>query len=278
MKEYEKKLSYFDNFQGYQNALFLLIAGPCVIEDEESPLYIAEKIVNITTELNVPLLFKASYRKANRTKLNSFTGIGDIKALRVLRKIKEEFGVPVLTDIHETKEAEIAAEYVDVLQIPAFLARQTALLQAAGKTGKVINIKKGQFMSAEAMKFAAEKVSSTGNNKIMLTERGTFFGYNDLVVDFRNITIMKNLGFPVVMDCTHSVQRPNTSQGVSGGNPEFIETLARAAASLDTEAFFIETPPDPKNAKSDGSNMLHLSLLKDILKKIIIIKNAVKNL
>ena len=271
-------LSYFKEFNNITDAPLLLIAGPCVIEDEDSPLYIAETILKITSELGVPFVFKASYRKANRTKLGSFTGIGDEKALRVLRKIKQEFSIPVLTDIHETTEAQIAAEYVDVLQIPAFLSRQTALLQSAGKTNKVINIKKGQFMSAETMKFAAEKVLSTGNSKIMLTERGTFFGYNDLVVDFRNITIMKSFGFPVVMDCTHSVQKPNTSQGVSGGNPQFIETLALAAAAINTDAFFIETHPEPHNAKSDGTNMLHLSLLKDLLHKIIAIKRVAQKL
>ncbi len=256
---------------------FLLIAGPCVIEDEDSPLKIAEYLKELTQKLNIPLVFKASYKKANRSKLSSFTGIGDKKALKVLSKIREEFQVPVITDIHETNEAEMAAEYVDALQIPAFLARQTALLLAAGKTGKVVNIKKGQFMSAEAMQYAAEKVLATGNSKILLTERGTFFGYSDLVVDFRNIPLMKKTGFPVVLDCTHSVQKPNQTTGVSGGNPEFIETLALAGAVLDTEAFFIETHPEPSQAKSDGTNMLKLELLEKLLQKLLLVKQTLRN-
>ncbi len=269
----------FNYFPGYasQDFPFLLIAGPCVIEDETSPLKIAEYLKKLTEELKIPLVFKASYKKANRSKLTSFTGIGDLRALKVLAKIRKEFALPVITDIHETAEAEKAAEFVDALQIPAFLSRQTALLLAAGKTGKVVNIKKGQFMSAEAMQFAAEKVLSTGNSKIMLTERGTFFGYNDLVVDFRNIPIMKKTGLPVVLDCTHSVQKPNTSEGVSGGNPEFIETLALAGAVLNTDAFFLETHPDPISAKSDGTNMLKLDLMKPLLKKLISVKENLRN-
>ena len=219
---------------------FLLIAGPCVIESDEIANQIAEKLVNITSKLSIPLIFKGSYKKANRTKLDSFTGIGDIKALEILKKINQEFKIPVITDIHEKNEAKIASEYVDVLQIPAFLARQTELLVAAAKTGKTINIKKGQFMSPDSMEFAVNKVKESGNDKIMITERGTQFGYDDLIVDFRSIPKMKKIA-PTILDVTHSVQKPNQTSGVTGGNPEYIESLARAGIVNDVDGIFLET-------------------------------------
>jgi 2-dehydro-3-deoxyphosphooctonate aldolase (KDO 8-P synthase) len=253
---------------------FFLIAGPCVIEDTESPLRIAEKIVDITTKLDIPYIFKASYKKANRTKLDSFTGIGDEKALKVIKKVKDTFGVKTLTDVHNEKSVELAKDYVDVLQIPAFLSRQTELLIAAGKTGKQINIKKGQFLSPNSMKFALEKVKSTGNNNVMLTERGTTFGYNNLIVDFCSIPIMKSFNCPVVIDATHSVQQPNLSDGVSGGMPLYIETIAKAGIAAGADGVFIETHPNPKEALSDGTNMLHLDKLEDLLIKLLNIYRA----
>ena len=255
---------------------FFLLAGPCVIEGEEMALHIAEKIKTITDKLGIPYVFKGSYRKANRSRVDSFTGIGDEKALKILQKVGQTFGIPTVTDIHEPHEAELAAAYVDVLQIPAFLCRQTELLVAAAKTGKTVNIKKGQFLSPEAMRFAAQKVVDSDNPNVLLTERGTTFGYGDLVVDFRGIPAMQQFGFPVVMDVTHSLQQPNQSSGVTGGQPQLIETIAKAAIAVGADGLFIETHPDPKNAKSDGANMLPLDQLEDLLIKLVRIKKAIK--
>lgn len=255
---------------------FFLLAGPCVIEGEDMALRIAEKITEITTRLQIPYVFKGSYRKANRSRLDSFTGIGDEKALKILRKVGETFGVPTVTDIHETHEAAMAAEYVDVLQIPAFLCRQTDLLVAAARTGKVINIKKGQFLSPGAMQFAAQKVVDAGNRQVMLTERGTTFGYTDLVVDYRGIPQMQAFGFPVVMDVTHSLQQPNLTSGVTGGMPALIETIAKAAIAVGADGLFIETHPEPAVAKSDGANMLQLDLLEGLLTRLVRIREAIK--
>ncbi len=258
---------------------FFLIAGPCVVENETITLHTAEIIYNLCEKFSIPFIFKSSYKKANRSKLDSFTGIGDEKALKILQKVKSKFQIPVLTDIHTPQEAELAASYnMDILQIPAFLARQTELLMAAGQTGKYINIKKGQFMAPEAMKFAAEKVKSTGNNNIMLTERGTFFGYQDLVVDFRSVPIMKQTGYPVVVDITHSLQRPNQTSGVTGGNPELIETMGRAAIATGADGIFLETHPDPSVALSDGANMLKLDKLENLLHNLTILKQAVNKM
>lgn len=255
---------------------FFLLAGPCVIEGEDMALRIAEKITEITTRLQIPYVFKGSYRKANRSRLDSFTGIGDEKALKILRKVGETFGVPTVTDIHETHEATMAAEYVDVLQIPAFLCRQTDLLVAAAQTGKIVNIKKGQFLSPGAMQFAAQKVVDAGNRQVMLTERGTTFGYTDLVVDYRGIPQMQAFGFPVVMDVTHSLQQPNQTSGVTGGMPALIETIAKAAIAVGADGLFIETHPEPAVAKSDGANMLQLDLLEGLLTRLVRIREAIK--
>lgn len=255
---------------------FFLLAGPCVIEGEDMALRIAEKITEITTRLQIPYVFKGSYRKANRSRLDSFTGIGDEKALKILRKVGETFGVPTVTDIHETHEAAMAAEYVDVLQIPAFLCRQTDLLIAAARTGKIVNIKKGQFLSPGAMQFAAQKVVDAGNRQVMLTERGTTFGYTDLVVDYRGIPQMQAFGFPVVMDVTHSLQQPNQTSGVTGGMPALIETIAKAAIAVGADGLFIETHPEPAVAKSDGANMLQLDLLEGLLTRLVRIREAIK--
>lgn len=255
---------------------FFLMAGPCVIEGEDMALRIAEKITSITEKLNIPYIFKGSYRKANRSRIDSFTGIGDEKALKILRKVNETFHIPTVTDIHETNEAAMAAEYVDVLQIPAFLCRQTDLLVAAAKTGKIVNIKKGQFLSPGAMQFAAQKVVDAGNNNVMLTERGTTFGYTDLVVDYRGIPQMQQFGFPVIMDVTHSLQQPNQTTGVSGGLPALIETIAKAAVAVGTDGLFIETHPEPAKAKSDGANMLQLDLLEGLLTRLLRIREAIK--
>lgn len=263
-----------DNLRKQDN--FFLMAGPCVIENEDMALQIAEKITEITFRLNIPYIFKGSYRKANRSRLDSFTGIGDEKALRILRKVSETFQIPTVTDIHETHEAEMAAAYVDVLQIPAFLCRQTDLLVVAARTGKIVNIKKGQFLSPEAMRFAAQKVADAGNDQVMLTERGTTFGYTDLVVDFRSIPQMRQFGYPVVMDATHSLQQPNQTSGVTGGMPALIETIAKAAIAVGADGLFIETHPNPSVAKSDGANMLRLDLLEELLKKLIRIREAIK--
>ena len=255
---------------------FFLLAGPCVIEGEDMALRIAEKITEITTRLQIPYVFKGSYRKANRSRLDSFTGIGDEKALKILRKVGETFGVPTVTDIHETHEAAMAAEYVDVLQIPAFLCRQTDLLVAAARTGKIVNIKKGQFLSPGAMQFAAQKVVDAGNRQVMLTERGTTFGYTDLVVDYRGIPQMQAFGFPVVMDVTHSLQQPNQASGVTGGMPALNETIAKAAIAVGADGLFIETHPEPAVAKSDGANMLQLDLLEGLLTRLVRIREAIK--
>ena len=255
---------------------FFLLAGPCVIEGEDMALRIAEKITKITARLQIPYVFKGSYRKANRSRLDSFTGIGDEKALKILRKVGETFGVPTVTDIHETHEATMAAEYVDVLQIPAFLCRQTDLLVAAARTGKIVNIKKGQFLSPGAMQFAAQKVVDAGNRQVMLTERGTTFGYTDLVVDYRGIPQMQAFGFPVVMDVTHSLQQPNQTSGVTGGMPALIETIAKAAIAVGADGLFIETHPEPAVAKSDGANMLQLDLLEGLLTRLTRIREAIK--
>lgn len=255
---------------------FFLLAGPCVIEGEDMALRIAEKITEITARLQIPYVFKGSYRKANRSRLDSFTGIGDEKALKILHKVGETFGVPTVTDIHETHEAALAAEYVDVLQIPAFLCRQTDLLVAAARTGKIVNIKKGQFLSPGAMQFAAQKVVDAGNRQVMLTERGTTFGYTDLVVDYRGIPQMQAFGFPVVMDVTHSLQQPNQTSGVTGGMPALIETIAKAAIAVGADGLFIETHPEPAVAKSDGANMLQLDLLEGLLTRLVRIREAIK--
>lgn len=255
---------------------FFLLAGPCVIEGEDMALRIAEKITEITARLQIPYVFKGSYRKANRSRLDSFTGIGDEKALKILRKVGETFGVPTVTDIHETHEATMAAEYVDVLQIPAFLCRQTDLLVAAARTGKIVNIKKGQFLSPGAMQFAAQKVVEAGNRQVILTERGTTFGYTDLVVDYRGIPQMQAFGFPVVMDVTHSLQQPNQTSGVTGGMPALIETIAKAAIAVGADGLFIETHPEPAVAKSDGANMLQLDLLEGLLTRLVRIREAIK--
>ena len=253
---------------------FFLIAGPCAVEDEATVMKVAETMKEITDRLEIPYVFKASYRKANRSSLSSFTGIGDEKALKIIAKAKAELDLLTTTDIHADEEAEMAAAYVDILQIPAFLARQTNLLVAAAKTGKVVNIKKGQFMSPTTMNFAAQKVAESGNKNIMLTERGTMFGYQDLVVDFRSIPAMKKFGYPVVMDCTHSLQRPNQSKGVTGGQPEMIETIAKAAIATGADGLFIETHPNPAIAKSDGANMLDLSRIEELLVKLLKLRAA----
>lgn len=255
---------------------FFLLAGPCVIEGEDMALRIAEKVVRITERLRIPYVFKGSYRKANRSRLDSFTGIGDEKALNVLKKVHDTFGIPTVTDIHAAEEAEMAAQYVDILQIPAFLCRQTDLLVAAARTGKTVNIKKGQFLSPQAMQFAADKVVEAGNPKVMLTERGTTFGYQDLVVDYRGIPEMQSLGFPVVLDVTHSLQQPNQTSGVTGGMPRLIETVARAGIAVGADGLFIETHENPSIAKSDGANMLRLDLLDELLTKLVRIREAIR--
>ena len=265
----------FDFLKDLRPDRFFLLAGPCVIEDETSPLFIAETLKNICEKLNIPLVFKGSYRKANRSRLDSFTGIGDEKALKVLQKVKQELGIPVVTDIHSAEEAPMAAEYVDVLQIPAFLCRQTDLLVATAKTGKTVNIKKGQFVSGEAMGFAVEKVRQSGNDKVMLTERGSMFGYQDLVVDYRNIAAMQKFDVPVILDITHSLQQPNQSSGVTGGKPELIGLIAKAGIAAGADGIFMETHPKPKKAKSDGANMLRLDLASNLLQQLVRIREAV---
>ena len=254
---------------------FLLIAGPCAIEGEQMAMDIAGEVKEICKELDIPYIFKGSYRKANRSRLDSFTGIGDEKALGILAEVKAKMQLPVTTDIHLPEEAQMAADAVDVLQIPAFLCRQTDLLVAAAKTGKVVNVKKGQFVSAEAMQFAVQKVKDSGNDKVWLTERGSMFGYGDLVVDFRGIPQMQKYA-PVVVDITHSLQQPNTSTGVTGGKPELISTIGNAAIAVGADAIFIETHPEPSKAKSDGANMLQLSKLKPLLEQMVAIRKAIK--
>lgn len=255
---------------------FLLIAGPCVVEGEDVVLEIAEHLIILSDKYKLPFVFKASYRKANRTRIDSFSGIGDEKALKILAGVREKFSVPVITDIHNPDEAEIAAQHVDVLQIPAFLCRQTDLLVAAARTGKWINIKKGQFLSGSSMRYAVEKVRDSGNNNIMVTDRGNMYGYQDLVVDFRNIPEIQKTGVPVIMDITHSLQQPNRESGVSGGIPEMIETIGKAAVSVGADGIFIETHPDPSSALSDGANMLNMCDMDDLLYKLVALRNTIK--
>lgn len=257
---------------------FFLLAGPCVIEGEEMALEIAERIIEVTTKLNIPYVFKSSYRKANRSRIDSFTGIGDIEALRILAKIRNTYKIPVVTDIHNAEEAAIAAEYVDILQIPAFLCRQTDLLVAAAKTGKFVNIKKGQFLSPEAMSFAVQKIRDTGNDQVAITERGTTFGYQDLIVDYRGIPEMQKCNCPVILDVTHSLQQPNQTAGVTGGRPELIETIARAGIAVGVDGLFIETHQNPAIAKSDGANMLKLDYLPRLLHNLTKIKETINQL
>jgi len=270
------KINPLSGIENADSGNFFLMAGPCAIEGEDMALRIAERIVNITSRLGIPFIFKGSYRKANRSRLDSFTGIGDEKALKILQKVGETFNIPTVTDIHESQEAAMAAAYVDVLQIPAFLCRQTNLLVAAAKTGKVVNIKKGQFLSAGTMKFAVDKVMESGNDQVILTDRGNSFGYQDLIVDYRNIPEMKAFQVPVVMDCTHSLQQPNQNAGVTGGKPQLIETIAKAAIAVGADGLFIETHPEPSTAKSDGANMLALDSLEDLLIKLIRIREAIR--
>ena len=257
---------------------FLLIAGPCAIENEEITLIIADRISEIANRLKIPFIFKGSYKKANRSRIDSFTGIGDEKALSILQKAAKLNNIPVITDIHSAGEAEFAANYADVLQIPAFLCRQTDLLISAANTGKAINIKKGQFLSPEAMKFAIQKVRDSGNNNIMVTERGTSFGYQDLIVDFRGIPVMQKFDVPVILDITHSLQQPNQSEGVTGGRPDLIETIARAGIAVGADGIFVETHPDPSLAKSDGANMLRLDLLEQLLEKLVALRKVVRKM
>jgi len=257
-----------------QQNSFFLIAGPCVIEDAESPYFIANELKNICERLNIKLYFKASYKKANRTKIDSFTGLETNEALEILKDIKNKFSLNIVTDVHESIDCEKVAEFADILQIPAFLCRQTDLLLAAGRTGKIVNIKKGQFMSPEAMQHSVEKVYSTQNQQVWLTERGTTFGYNDLIVDFTAVPRMKKIGVPVIVDCTHSVQKPNQTIGVTGGDPEMIETLALAAIATGADGLFIETHQNPKIAKSDAASMLQLDKLENILKKCLAVRKA----
>lgn len=266
-----------DLFKGqqYDPNNFFLIAGPCVVESEDLVMEVAEKVSAICQRLQIPYVFKASYRKANRTSASSFTGIGDKGALELLKKVGETFHLPVTSDIHAHDEAQMAADYIDILQIPAFLCRQTDLLLAAAATGKIVNVKKGQFLSGESMKFAVDKIQKTGNGKVMLTERGNSFGYQDMVVDFRNIPVMKMHKVPVIMDCTHSLQQPNQTSGVTGGNPSMISTIAKAAIATGADGLFIETHPNPAVALSDGANMLRLELLEELLEKLVAIRKVV---
>ena len=255
---------------------FFVLAGPCVIEGEEIVMQIAEQLVAICSNYQIPLVFKGSYKKANRTRIDSFTGIGNEAALNILAKVRDTFNIPVVTDIHTEEEAVLAAKYVDVLQIPAFLCRQTDLLVAAAKTGKAVNVKKGQFSSPGSMQFAVDKIVQSGNDQVMLTDRGTMFGYQDLVVDYRSIPIMQAFNVPVIMDCTHSLQQPNQTSGVTGGNPKMISTIAKAAIAVGADGLFIETHPDPANAKSDGANMLHLNEFEQLMKQLVAIRKAIR--
>jgi 2-dehydro-3-deoxyphosphooctonate aldolase (KDO 8-P synthase) len=261
--------------QQYDKNNFFLLAGPCVVESEELVMEVADKVSTICKNLGIPYVFKASYRKANRTSGSSFTGIGDIEALALLKKVGEKYNLPTVSDIHAHEEAALAAEYIDILQIPAFLCRQTDLLLAAAATGKIVNVKKGQFVSGPSMKFAVEKIQKAGNDKVMLTERGNTFGYQDMIVDYRNITLMREHNVPVIMDCTHSLQQPNQTSGVTGGNPQLIETIAKAAIATGSDGLFIETHPNPSVAKSDGANMLRLDLLEPLLEKLVRIRQAI---
>lgn len=275
---YNKSLPLSTYLNSSETGNFFLLAGPCVIEGEQMALEIAEKVVEVTSRLNIPYVFKGSYRKANRSRIDSFTGIGDIEALKILRKVGETFGIPTVTDIHTEPEAEIAAEYVDMLQIPAFLCRQTTLLVAAAKTGKMVNIKKGQFLSPGAMEHAVRKVRDAGNFQVAVTERGTTFGYQDLIVDYRGIPEMQQFDCPVILDVTHSLQQPNQTAGVTGGRPDMIETVARAGIAVGCDGIFIETHQNPAVAKSDGANMLRLDLLPDLLEKLTTLRMAVNSI
>ena len=265
------------NIKNNDSNNFFLIAGPCAIEGEEMAFEIAEKIFDITNRLKIPFIFKGSFKKANRSRIDSFTGIGDNKALEILKKVGKKLNIPTITDIHEIKDAELAAKYVDVLQIPAFLVRQTDLLVAAAKTGKHVSLKKGQFMSPESMSHAVKKIKDSGNNNTIITERGSMFGYQDLIVDFRGIPAMKEFA-PVVLDVTHSLQQPNQSSGVTGGRPEMIETIAKAGMATGVDGIFIETHFDPQNAKSDGANMLNINKLESLLEKLVIIRKATNSI
>jgi 2-dehydro-3-deoxyphosphooctonate aldolase (KDO 8-P synthase) len=268
-------LNALSNIKHTNSNNFYLLAGPCAIEGEEMAFEIAEKIKEVTDKLEIPFIFKGSYRKANRSRLDSFTGIGDEKALKILKKVGDHFNIPTVTDIHSAEEATMAAQYVDVLQIPAFLCRQTDLLVAAAKTGKAVNIKKGQFLSAESMQFAAQKVIDSGNPNVAITDRGTMFGYQDLVVDMRAIPAIQNLNLPAVLDITHSLQTPNQSSGVTGGKPQLIETIAKAGIAAGADGIFLETHPNPSEAKSDGANMLPLDQLEELLTKLVRVRKAI---
>ena len=267
-------LAKIKKIQHLKSGNFFLMAGPCAIESEAMAIEIAEKILNITNKLEIPFIFKGSYRKANRSRLDSFTSIGDLIALEILKKVGERFNIPTATDIHSAEETAIAAQYVDVLQIPAFLCRQTDLLVSAAKTGKVVNIKKGQFLSPESMIHAITKVKESGNNSVMLTDRGTMFGYQDMVVDFRGIPTMQEFGVPVILDITHSLQKPNQNSGITGGRPSMIETIAKAGIATGIDGLFLETHPNPAQSKSDGANMLKLDKLEDLLTKLVKIRKA----
>ncbi len=271
------KLSNIPQLKHLDSNNFFLLAGPCAIEGEDMALRIAEKILEITDELQIPFVFKGSFKKANRSRIDSFTGIGDEKALKILRKVSETFKVPTVTDIHEVSDANLAAEYVDILQIPAFLVRQTDLVVAAANTGKVVNLKKGQFMSPESMKHAVTKVTDCNNEQVMVTDRGTMFGYQDMIVDFRGIPTMREFA-PTVLDVTHSLQQPNQSSGITGGRPDMIETIARAGIVNNVDGLFIETHFDPSNAKSDGANMLDLKYLKNLLSNLVAIRKTINSL
>jgi len=257
---------------------FLLIAGPCVVESRDMVFQIAEHLSQLSDKYKLPLVFKASYRKANRSRIDSFTGIGDELALGILQEVREQFALPVITDVHSPEEAALAAEFVDILQVPAFLCRQTDLLVACARTSSAVSVKKGQFLSPESMRFAVDKLLEAGNNRVLITERGTTFGYQDLVVDFRGIPVMQQFGFPVILDVTHSLQEPNQSSGVTGGKPELIETLARAGIAAGADGLFLETHPDPFKAKSDGANMLQMGLLDELLRKLTQLREVVINM
>jgi len=274
VKNFAMQLELIPKIKNTTSNNFFLLAGPCAIESEDMAIRIAEKIVSVTDKLAIPYIFKGSFKKANRSRIDSFTGIGDEKALKILQKVGQTFDVPTVTDIHEAKDAALAAQYVDVLQIPAFLVRQTDLVVAAAKTGKVVNLKKGQFMSPESMQHAVKKVLDCGNTQVMLTDRGTMFGYQDMVVDFRGIPVMQQYA-PVILDITHSLQQPNQSSGVTGGKPELIETIAKAGIAVGVDGLFLETHFDPSIAKSDGANMLKLDYLEDLLTKLVAIRRAI---
>jgi len=271
------KLNIIPKIKHTESNNFFLLAGPCAIEGEDMAMRIAEKVIRITDDLKIPVIFKGSFKKANRSRIDSFTGIGNEKALKILQKVSNTFDVPTVTDIHEVKDAALAAEYVDVLQIPAFLVRQTDLVVAAAKTGKVVNLKKGQFMSPESMQHAVKKVSDSGNNQVLITDRGTMFGYQDMLVDFRGIPTMQQFA-PTILDITHSLQQPNQSSGVTGGRPDMISTLARAGVAAGIDGLFLETHFDPANAKSDGANMLDLQYLEKLLSDLVAIRKTINTL